>query len=157
MDVPKLCVVYIVISFFYHEVDSNAQDRLNETNDLLSSTPAHYGNRLANDPESSPEPDHASKDPLTSQKEITAVLSTENDTQPTEIFHFETYSGSGSGDLWTNTVLPHHRDDHHHVHDTDHYTVAKLDFESVSFPFYVSLWLLSACLAKIGMYGILYF
>ena len=148
----KLSVVYIVIGFLCHEGASNVQDKLNETNDLLSSTPAHYGNRLVNAPESSPEPDHANKDPLTSQKEITAVPSTEN---ATEIFHFETYSGSGSGDQWTNTVLPHHRDDHHHVHDTDYYTVAKLDFESVSFPFYVSLWLLSACLAKIGMYGII--
>ena len=90
----------------------------------------HYGNRLVNDPESSPEPDHASKDPLTSQKEITAVPSTENDVKrysilKTLVLHLVIF----------NTVLPHHRDDHHHVHDTDHYTVAKLDFESVSFPF----------------------
>ena len=44
-----------------------------------------------------------------------------------------------------------HLDQHHHQHDTDHYPIAKLDFESFSLPFLISVWLVSACLAKIGM------
>ena len=147
MEISQLLVVCIVSSFLLNEVTSNAQDELNETNDLLS-TPAEYGSLFTKAAESSPETHHVSKD-------ITVVPTIDNNTQSTEIFHFEPYVGSGSGSgsgEWYNTVLPHHRDDHHHVHDTDHYSVAKLDFESVSFPFYVSLWLLSACLAKIGMY-----
>ena len=48
------------------------------------------------------------------------------------------------------TIADHHLDEHHHQHEKDHYPVAKLDFESYSLPFLVSIWLISACIAKIG-------
>ena len=125
-------------------------EALNETNDL-SSTPEDPSALV---PEfSTPEPDHVSRDRVNNQEDITLFPWIQNETQTAQALQTEAYmvSGDGNGSI---TVLPHHRDDHHHVHDTDKYTVAKLDFESVSFPFYVTLWLLSACFAKIGMYGI---
>ena len=43
-----------------------------------------------------------------------------------------------------------HHHPHHHEHDVHHYSVAKFDFKSVQGPLIVSLWLLFACIAKIG-------
>ncbi len=59
-----------------------------------------------------------------------------------------------SQDIYNVTASEHHRDDHHHRHDTDRYSVARLDFESWSVPFYVTVWLLSAAFAKISKFSV---
>lgn len=48
------------------------------------------------------------------------------------------------------STVAHYRDKHHHLHDTERYSVVMLDFQSVQVPFYVCLCLISACLAKTG-------
>ena len=149
--------LYVIVSLVLLR-EINGDNGVSELDDLVSSTTADYNDLLTTkasqyasttDPPDRTEEYESSTD--TNDDSGTSISweeeTTEVSTDDTSYFEStEKYFGLDS------TAFPHHHsDDHHHEHDTDHYTVAKLDFDSVSFPFYVTLWLLSASFAKIGM------